>query len=95
MALPSASLTLATLRSAEFGFLGLTVKIFEQTALRWGFPASAGAFGGRIRGFRFPLNAWLSVACAGAAHENALTDEGGRTGCDPSRPRRIRPVPAA
>lgn len=41
--LPSESFILATLRSAEFGLRGLTVKVFKTTPLRWGRPWTAGA----------------------------------------------------
>src|SRR5712671_2100592 len=36
--------TRATLRSAEFGFLGVWVKTRVQTPRRWGEPFSAGVF---------------------------------------------------
>ena len=36
--------TRATLRSAEFGFLGVCVKTRVQTPRRWGEPLSAGVF---------------------------------------------------
>src|ERR1700722_4257496 len=36
--------TLATLRSAEFGFFGVVVKTRVQTPLRWGAPFRAGVF---------------------------------------------------
>src|SRR6266550_7267191 len=41
---PVVSRTRATLRSAEFGFLGVWVKTRVQTPRRWGEPFSAGVF---------------------------------------------------
>lgn len=40
--MPFVSRTLATLRRAEFGFLGVTVYTLVQTPLRAGFPCNAG-----------------------------------------------------
>src|SRR5579884_2104870 len=40
--MPLVSLTLATLRSAEFGFLGVVVKTCVHTPRRWGAPLRAG-----------------------------------------------------
>ena len=54
--LPLLSLTLATFRMAELGFLGFVVKIREQTPLTKGEPSSAGArFTGGRCGLRAPL----------------------------------------
>src|SRR4051794_15488747 len=41
---PVVNRTRATLRSAEFGFLGVCVKTRVQTPRRWGEPFSAGVF---------------------------------------------------
>jgi hypothetical protein len=60
---PVLSLTLATLRFAEFGFLGFMTKIWEQTALRWGQLLSKGDLENSdfrfLGGLRRML--WLSV----------------------------------
>jgi hypothetical protein len=44
ISIPFVSRTRATLRSAEFGFLGVIVATRVQTPRRWGAPLSAGVF---------------------------------------------------
>lgn len=70
MALPVLSLTLATLRMAEFGFLGLTVYTLLQTPFFWYEPCKAGVLGCRRTGLRAPRVTWFSVALRDELVEN-------------------------
>ena len=62
ISLPVDNLTLATLRSALLGFLGLTIYTFKQTPFFWGAPSKAGDAGGRVRLFLGCFMSWLRVA---------------------------------
>ncbi len=71
IALPVESLTFATLRTAEFGFFGLTVYTLAQTPFFWYAPINAGVDVGRDRGLRHPRVTWLSVARGVGVDEKA------------------------
>lgn len=61
MVFPLANLTLATFLTAEFGFLGFMVYIFEHTPFRCGHPSKAGVLISLMGDFRHPLIVWLIV----------------------------------
>ncbi len=64
---PLLSRTRATLRSAEFGFLGFVVPTFRHTPFRCGRSTSAGDTALRARRSpRQPRRTWFSVASARA-----------------------------
>ena len=76
---PLVKRTLAILRSAEFGFLGVMVRTWMQTPRRWGHPSphftrlrsefwtqcNAGAFVPFLTGFLPFLTSWLTVGIRG------------------------------
>jgi hypothetical protein len=78
--LPVVSFTRATLRFPEFGFLGLPMKIWEMTPLRWGEPSRRGDLI-CLRFFFMGLRRrdWLSVRARGtdAWKERARRDVDG------------------
>src|ERR1700678_2899807 len=72
--LPFVSLTLATLRMAEFGFFGVRVMTCTHTPRRKGLPSKAGDFD-FVRTFRRPLRtSWLMVGI------RSFLKSGGRLG---------------
>lgn len=71
---PDVSLTRATLRFAEFGFLGFAVNTCITMPFRWGLTSRRGAFDKAFRCGRLRRMAWLSVLNAGAVVWNVLTN---------------------
>jgi len=67
------SLTRATLRFAEFGFLGFAVNTCITIPFRWGLSSRRGAFDKAFRGKRLRRMDWLSVLKADAVEWNVLT----------------------
>src|SRR5436190_11847735 len=67
--MPLVSRTRATLRSAEFGFLGVTVNTRVQTPRFCGAPRSAGVFAFDDLGVRPLRTIWLMVGTS-AFHEH-------------------------
>jgi hypothetical protein len=59
--IPFVKRTRATLRSAEFGFFGVTVKTRVQTPRFWGAPRSAGVFVFDFGAVRPLRTSWLTV----------------------------------
>src|SRR3954452_21513710 len=59
--MPEVSLTRATLRSAEFGFLGVVVYTRVHTPRRWGEPLSAGVLVLPTLSWRPFRTSWLIV----------------------------------
>src|SRR4030095_3677731 len=59
--MPEVSLTRATLRSAEFGFLGVVVYTRVHTPRRWGEPFRAGVLGLPTLSWRPLRTSWLIV----------------------------------
>ena len=72
---PFVSFTLATLRRAEFGFLGFATKMDEMTPFFCGWLSSSGDVGrfGRLRCLR--RTAWLSVTSEGGVLWNSRADD--------------------
>jgi hypothetical protein len=69
---PEVSLTRATLRFAELGFLGFAVKTCMTMAFRWGLLSRRGALDKAFFGRRLLRIAWLSVLSVGAEEWNVL-----------------------
>src|SRR5215217_9303358 len=63
--MPLVSRTRATLRSAEFGFLGVVVYTRVQTPRRWGEPFSAGVLVFSTLSSRPLRTSWLIVGMGG------------------------------
>lgn len=70
--LPDVSLTRATLRFAEFGFLGFAVNTCMTMPFRWGLSSSRGAFDSTFFGGDLRRMAWLSVLSVGAEEWKVL-----------------------
>jgi len=66
------SLTRATLRFAELGFLGFAVNTCMTMPFRWGLSSRRGALDGALFGGRLRRIDWLSVLSAGAEEWKAL-----------------------
>jgi hypothetical protein len=69
---PDVSLTRATLRFAEFGFLGFALKTCITMPFRWGLLSRRGALGNAFFCGRLQRIAWLSVRSVGAEEWNGL-----------------------
>src|SRR5215207_5434902 len=72
--MPLESRTRATLRRAEFGFLGVWVKTRVQTPRRWGAPRRAGVFALVVL-----LERPLRTSCWIVGNSKSSTCERGRT----------------
>src|ERR671922_3083541 len=92
--MPFVRRTRATLRSAEFGFLGVCVNTRVQTPRRCGAPARAGVFVfdfGAVRPF---LTSWLTVGMRSSMSFHTTT-VGGRSASPTAAgmvAKRVRPV---
>src|SRR6266446_9347942 len=73
---PLESLTRATLRSAEFGFLGVMILTCKQTPFFWGHPCKAGCFGLRYCCTRAFRTSWLIVGMHYSGESLALAAVG-------------------
>ena len=71
---PDVSLTRATLRFAEFGFLGFAVNTCITMPFRWGLTSKSGALDKSFRCGRLQRMAWLSVLYAGTVEWKVLTN---------------------
>jgi len=69
---PDVSLTRATLRFAELGFLGFAVNTCMTMPFRWGLLSRRGALDKALLCGRLQRIAWLSVLSAGAEEWKAL-----------------------
>src|SRR5262245_25222632 len=65
--------TFATLRSAEFGFLGVVVYTRVHTPRRNGFDFSAGDFSFLLTSRRLRRTSWLIVGMEGRETSNGIT----------------------